>query len=74
MSPEHFKPLDPRAELLFLKRALEFLDKGFYIGGFEGLVKELFGEVCSFLTCFSIPRADKPDKPRLIINGGTKQE
>ena len=45
MSPAHFKPLDPKAELLFLKRALEFLEKGFYVGGVEGIVDELFGEL-----------------------------
>ena len=44
MDPNHFRPLDPRAELCFLKRSIEFLDKGFYIGGDEGIIEELFGE------------------------------
>ena len=70
--PLTFRPLAPRAELAFLKRSLEFLDEGFYFGGWEGLHERFENELILFLKSFAIPRADKPDQPRLIIDGGTK--
>lgn len=74
MDPLHLRPLEPRAELLFLTRALEFFDLDFYVGGHEDLITELFGKACHFLKCFSVARKDEQDKPQLILHGGTTQQ
>ena len=37
-------------------------------------MKKFNDELILFLKSFSLPRADKPDQPRLIIDGGTKMK
>ena len=70
--PLEFRRLDPRAELAFLKRADLFLDMKFYMGAWPGVKNYFRGERIHFQNTFALPRADKPDQPRLIIDGGTK--
>ena len=70
--PLQFRPLDPRAELTFLKRAEDFLDRDLYMGPWPKVLNEFEGDPVLFLNTFSLPRPDKPNKPRLIVDGGTK--
>ena len=73
MDPLKFASMSTLGKIRFLQQAINFVNKGIYIGGWPYLKRTWEGNTLNFIPVFDVHREDKPLDPRIINDGSYTQ-